>query len=91
MKYEHQYPGACWDWLFFEGADDDISITVFMKNNYGVSIDKPEEFANQLITLFGKMHEAGIIRPENRAPDAPIDLETIDQAYREKQVEGANQ
>ena len=62
MKYEKEYEGSCWDYLFFK-VRPEKSLTVLLTQNYGVDIEKPEEFAQQMMALFAAMHESGIIRP----------------------------
>lgn len=65
MKYEGQYPGFCWDYLFGlypeQGPD---TIKTLLREQYGVEIADHNAFERRLIEMFEKMHEDGIIQPK---------------------------
>ena len=65
MKYEEQYPGFCWDYMFgLYPEQEDGDIRTFLGDSYGVEVVNDTEFERRLIETFEKMHEDGIIRPK---------------------------
>ena len=62
MKYEKEYKGGCWDYLFFRVAEEESLVRLL--DYYGVSVKKPDEFKEKMMGLFAQLHELGIIEPD---------------------------
>ena len=73
MKYEDQYEGNCWDFLFFPSCKRDESIIELLNNYYGAEIVDSEKFRYAFFALMEKFHEEGIIKPQEYMGPFPIE------------------
>jgi len=63
MKYEDEYSGMCWDYLFFD-CNREESLIELLRDYYGVEIMDIEEVRMSFLAMMERFHEVGIIKPK---------------------------
>lgn len=67
MKYEDEYTGPCWDFIWLDGYEPAYgfkSLSTTLVEEYGVEIANKLEFNERVRMMLEKMHEDGVIKPK---------------------------